>query len=112
MMTELRALVACDLARLVRDREVSAREVVQAHLDQIGQVKLAVNAVTAVLEGQALEAVAVAGAALRAAGSGTWWHPAGPWSWPWASLCSRCPVVAGGVNRLTMARSGRLSSHT
>jgi len=64
-MTELWALAASDLARLVGRREVSAREVVQAHLDRIGQVNPAVNAVTAVLDRQALEAADAADTALR-----------------------------------------------
>ena len=63
-MTELWTLAACDLARLVGEREVSAHEVVQAHLDRIGQVNPAVNAVTAVLDGHALEAADAADAAL------------------------------------------------
>ena len=64
VMTELWTLAACDLARLVGEREVSAREVVQAHLDRIGQVNPTVNAVTAVLDGDALEAADAADAAL------------------------------------------------
>jgi amidase len=64
-MSELWALAACDLARLVRAREVSARAVVQAHLDRIGQVNPALNAVTAVLAEQALAAADAADTALR-----------------------------------------------
>jgi amidase len=64
-MTELWALAACDLARLVAEREVSAREVIQAHLDRIRHVNPAVNAVTAVLDGEALRAADAADAALR-----------------------------------------------
>jgi amidase len=67
-MTELWALAACDLARLVARREVSAREVVRAHLDRIGQVNPAVNAVTADLDEQALAAADAADAALRRGG--------------------------------------------
>jgi len=64
-MTELWALAACDLARLVREGEVSARDVVQAHLDRIAQVNPSVNAVTAVLAEQALVAADAADTALR-----------------------------------------------
>ena len=45
-----------DLAAAVRSRTVSAREVVQAHLDRIAAVNPAVNAVTAVLADDALGA--------------------------------------------------------
>lgn len=64
-MTELWAKSACELARLVRAREVSAREVVQAHLDRIGQVNPALNAVTMVLADDALRAADGTDAALR-----------------------------------------------
>jgi Asp-tRNA(Asn)/Glu-tRNA(Gln) amidotransferase A subunit family amidase len=63
-MTELWALAGCELARLVSERAVSAREVVQAHLDRIAQVNPALNAVTAVLDGPALQAADAADAAL------------------------------------------------
>ncbi len=55
---------AADLARLIRDKEVSSREVVQAHLDRIAQVNPKLNAVTEVLEETALEAAAAADAAI------------------------------------------------
>jgi len=64
-MTELWATGACELARLVRAREVSAREVVQAHLDRIAQVNPALNAVTVVLGEDALRAADAIDAALR-----------------------------------------------
>lgn len=66
-MTELWAHTACELARLVRTREVSAREVVQAHLDRIGQVNPALNAVTVVLADSALRAADDTDTALRQA---------------------------------------------
>ncbi|MYJ02548.1 MAG: indole acetimide hydrolase, partial [Chloroflexi bacterium] len=53
---------AVELAGLIRDREVSSREVVEAHLDRIVEVNGQVNAVTLVLEDTAL---AAAGAAAR-----------------------------------------------
>jgi amidase len=50
---------ACDLARALRAREVSAREVVAAHLAQIERVNPAVNAVVTVIAERAMaEAVA------------------------------------------------------
>jgi amidase len=55
-MSELWTLTACELAQLVRERAVSARAVVQSHLDRIGQVNPALNAVTVVLAEQALAA--------------------------------------------------------
>src|SRR5215472_12075415 len=64
-MTELWAMAACDLVRLVRAGEVSSREVIQAHLDRIGQVNPALNAVTVVLAEEALKAADAADAALR-----------------------------------------------
>jgi amidase len=64
-MTELWATGARELARLVRAREVSAREVVRAHLDRIGQVNPALNAVTVVLAEDALRTADAADAALR-----------------------------------------------
>ncbi len=64
-MTQLWAMGAGELARLVRAREVSAREVVTAHLDRIGQVNPAVNAITVVLAREALRAADAADQALR-----------------------------------------------
>ena len=64
-MAELWAHSACELARLVRAREVSTREVVQAHLDRIGRVNPALNAVTVVLAADALRAADDTDAALR-----------------------------------------------
>jgi amidase len=64
-VAELWAHSACELARLVRAREVSAREVVQAHLDRIGQVNPALNAVTVVLAADALRAADDTDATLR-----------------------------------------------
>src|SRR5690349_17345565 len=47
---------AVRLAALVRDREASSREIVQAHLDRIAEINPAVNAITAVLAESALAA--------------------------------------------------------
>ena len=58
---------AGELARLIRDRQVSSREVVQAHLDRIDAVNGAVNAVTITL---AETALAAADEADRAPGTG------------------------------------------
>ena len=46
---------ATDLVRLIRGREVSATEVMQAHLDQIERHNPAVNAIVTLLPEQALE---------------------------------------------------------
>ena len=46
---------AVELAALIRDREVSSREVVQAHLDRIAEVNGQVNAVTLTLAETALD---------------------------------------------------------
>lgn len=56
-----------DLASAIRERQVSSREVVQAHIGRIAAVNGEVNAVTAVLQEQALHA---AGAADRACARG------------------------------------------
>ena len=64
-MTELWALGACELALLVRERQVSAREVVRAHLDRISQVNPAVNAITVLLDDEALRAADAADEARR-----------------------------------------------
>ncbi|WP_219468955.1 amidase [Nonomuraea rhizosphaerae] len=64
-MAELWELPAGDLTRLVGAGEVSAREVVQAHLDRIADVNPRVNAITAVLEREALDAADAADRALR-----------------------------------------------
>jgi amidase len=47
---------AGELASLIRSRQVSSREVVQAHLDRIADVNAAVNAVTITLADEALAA--------------------------------------------------------
>src|SRR5919204_2282961 len=59
-MAELWELGAADLAAAIRDRVASSREVVEAHLDRIGSVNGALNAVTAMLAEQALAAAAAA----------------------------------------------------
>ncbi|MEV1248978.1 amidase [Nonomuraea sp. NPDC050022] len=64
-MAELWASTAQDLARLIGTREVSSREVVQAHLTRIAEVNPQVNAITVVLEEQALDAADAADRALR-----------------------------------------------
>ena len=48
-MTELWQLSAGELARLIREREASSREVVDAHLDRIDAVNGRVNAIVEVL---------------------------------------------------------------
>jgi len=53
-MSELWRRSAVDLAAMIRIREVSSREVVQAHLDRIGEVNPDVHAIVAVLTEEAL----------------------------------------------------------
>lgn len=67
MADELWRLDAIEQAALVRRREVSSRELVQAHLDRIAAVNPSVNAVVRVL---ADEALAAADAADRAVSQG------------------------------------------
>jgi amidase len=63
-MDALCTLPATSLAILIADREVTSREVVEAHLARIDEVNGAVNAVTVVLAESALEAADAADAAL------------------------------------------------
>ena len=56
MADELWRKSAHELARLIRDREVSSREVVSSHLARIEAVNPAVNAITVVLADSALRA--------------------------------------------------------
>ncbi|TNC20084.1 amidase [Amycolatopsis alkalitolerans] len=59
-------LTATELARGLRERELSAREVVAAHLDQIERVNPAVNAIVTLLPERALEQAAEADRLLAA----------------------------------------------
>lgn len=70
MESGLWKLGATELARLIRERQVSSREAVEAHLARIRQVNPAVNAITVVLAEEALQA---ADAADRLTASGA--HP-------------------------------------
>ncbi len=54
-------LPATDLVRLVRAKELSSREVLEAHLDRIEQVNKMVNAIVTMVPEQALERAAAAG---------------------------------------------------
>ena len=54
-MNELNQKSASELANLIQNKEVSSKEVVQAHLDRIHEVNPEINAVTVVLEESALE---------------------------------------------------------
>ena len=53
-MNELIKKSAGELAKLIQTKEVSSREIVQAHLDRINEVNPDINAVTVVLEESAL----------------------------------------------------------
>jgi amidase len=67
-VSELWRKGAVELAALIRDREVSSREVIQAHLDRIEAVNPALNAIVRLLPDEAL---AAADAADRAVADGT-----------------------------------------
>src|SRR6516162_10592013 len=67
-VSELWRKGAVELAALIRDREVSSREVIQAHLDRIEAVNPHLNAIVRLLADQAL---AAADAADRAVADGT-----------------------------------------
>jgi len=60
MAGELWNTSASELAQLIKNKDVSTREVVQAHLDRIETVNSKVNAVTVVLAESALEAADIA----------------------------------------------------
>jgi amidase len=62
--SEICFLEATELARLMRTRELSAREVMEAHLAQIGRVNKEVNAIVTFLPEQAMERARVADEAL------------------------------------------------
>ncbi|MGI5270827.1 amidase [Nonomuraea sp. CA-218870] len=61
-MSELHYLSATELSRLIRTRQVSAVEVLQAHLDRIEQVNPRVNAVVTLVAEQAMDAAKAADA--------------------------------------------------
>ena len=61
---ELCSASACDLARLIRSREVSAEEVMGAHLERIGRLNPRVNAIVTLLPDRALEQARAADEAL------------------------------------------------
>ncbi|WP_214317953.1 amidase [Nonomuraea sediminis] len=67
-MSELHYLSAAEMARLVRTRQVSAVELLQAHLDRIERVNPKVNAVVTLAAEQAMDAAKAADAT----------EPAGP----------------------------------
>jgi amidase len=67
-VSELWRNSAVELAAMIRDREVSSREVIQAHLDRIETVNPHLNAIVRLLSDQAL---AAADAADRAVSAGT-----------------------------------------
>src|SRR6516164_9937373 len=71
-MSELWRKSALELAAMIRGREVSSREVVQAHLDRVEAVNPHINAIVRRLPEQAL---AAADEADRLAADGTWRGP-------------------------------------
>src|SRR3954452_2234169 len=58
MTTEICALSAVEMARLLRTKQLSAREVLDAHLDRIGTINPAVNAIVTLVPEQAIAAAA------------------------------------------------------
>ncbi|NUS84694.1 MAG: amidase, partial [Streptomyces sp.] len=62
-------LPALDLVGLLRRREVSARELLTAHLDRIERVNPAVNAIVTLVADRALDAAGAADERLAAAGT-------------------------------------------
>ncbi|MFI9590876.1 amidase [Nonomuraea sp. NPDC052265] len=62
-MSELHYLTATEMARLIRARQVSAVELLQAHLDRIEQVNPEVNAIVTLVAERALAAAEAADAA-------------------------------------------------
>jgi amidase len=58
--TDLCFLTATELQRLLRDREVSVRELIEAHLTQIDRVNPRLNAIITLLADQALEQASAA----------------------------------------------------
>ncbi|HWF83308.1 MAG TPA: amidase [Vicinamibacterales bacterium] len=64
MISDICALSAVEMARLLRTKQLSAREVLAAHLDQIDRVNPAVNAIVTLVPEQAIAAAARADEAL------------------------------------------------
>jgi amidase len=69
-MSELWDMSASELAQRIRAREVSSREVVEAHLRRIDRVNPRVNAITVVLAEEALDAADAADRVLRSGAAG------------------------------------------
>ena len=72
MTSDLWKMSATDLAEAIRQKQVSCREVIQAHLDRIAAMNPRVNAVTVTLADSALGAAEQADAQLARG------HPVGP----------------------------------
>jgi len=66
MADELWTRSAGDLAAMIADREVSATEVLESHLDRVAAVNDSLNAVVRILEAEARDAAAVADRAVAA----------------------------------------------
>lgn len=56
MISDICTFSAVEMARLLRTKQLSAREVLAAHLDQIDRVNPAVNAIVTLVLEQALAA--------------------------------------------------------
>jgi amidase len=66
--TELWRMGATELAEVIRSREASSREVVEAHMRRIEEVNPSINAITVLLDEQALEAATAADRAVARGG--------------------------------------------
>jgi len=60
MPTDICQLSAVELARLISAKELSARDVVRAHLEQIDRVNSGVNAIVTLVADQAMERARIA----------------------------------------------------
>jgi len=69
MKGELWSLGVTDLAKAIREKKVSSREVIQAHLDRIEAINHSLNAVTVVLTAESLRAAEAADETLSAGGT-------------------------------------------
>ncbi|WP_344875769.1 amidase [Nonomuraea antimicrobica] len=87
-MSELHYLTATELARLIKTRQVSAVEVLQAHLDRIEEVNPRLNAIVTLAAERALDAARAADATL--------------------SEVARSGAARSGAARSGAARSGEL----
>ena len=82
MTDELNFMTARELARRIQGRELSAVEVLRAHLDQIDRVNPAINAIVTLVPERALADACAADAAVPALPSHCGSTPDRYWSGP------------------------------